>query len=109
MKTEEAFVFQLLNTVTAGPFAALCVVLLPSCGAFWQTLARGSVLAASYVKSLCLTLYVPVVVLCTAGCDVQRLCVRPMLYLRVCMANSSFGTVEEIIHLGTILTNRNSV
>jgi len=57
METEDAFVSELLNTVTAVPFAAL-YVLLPSCGTFWQTLARGCILAASYVKSLCLTLYV---------------------------------------------------
>jgi len=108
MKTEDAFVSELLNTVTAVPFAAL-YVLLAFCASFWQTLARGSILAAFLREVRLLNPLSPVVTLCTAAFDVQRFCVQPLLYLRVCMDNSIFETVEESKYLGTILTNHNSI
>jgi len=108
MKTEDAFVSQPLNTVTAVPFAALCV-LLPFCGTFWQTLARGSILSASYVKSLCITLYVQWLLCVPLGVTFKDSAFSPCCYLRVCMDNSIFETVEEIMYLGTILSNRNSI
>jgi len=72
MRTEDAFVSELLNTVTAVPFAAL-YVLLSFCAAFWQTLAGGHILAAFLREVPLLIPLRPVVTLCTAGFERSKI------------------------------------
>jgi hypothetical protein len=107
MKTEDAFLSELLNTVTAVPFAAL-YVLLSFCAAFWQTLARGPILAAFLRQVPLLNLYVQWLLCVPLGLTFKDSAFSPCcIYVFVWIRKSSFETVEEMKYLGIILTNQN--